>query len=120
MATKTVSLGEILSDYYLFWTITSQYGNTCSAILYDDSKVSLSETNKTEAIKLLAAFENACTELAESNKTIPLELEKMRSAGKDKTVRYKEMFAQKLYNLQIAALFERHGIDWRAYGDTNN
>jgi hypothetical protein len=89
-------------------------------IIDNNGSFNLPEANKDEAIKLLAAFENACTELADSNKTIPLELEKMRSAGKDKTVRYKEAFAQKLYNLQIAALLERHGIDWRAYGDTNN
>jgi hypothetical protein len=45
-----------------------------------------------------------------SQATLPIELEKMRAAGKEKTVRYREMFAQKLYNLQIAALFGRHGI----------
>jgi hypothetical protein len=66
--------------------------------------VSLPETVQNDAIKLLAAFEDVCTELAESHKTIPEELEKMRVAVKDKTVRYKEMFAHKLYNLQIAAL----------------
>jgi hypothetical protein len=89
-------------------------------IIDNDGNVSLSEANKAEAIKLLAAIENACTELAESNKTIPVELETMRSASKDKTVRYKEMFAQKLYNLQIAAFLERHGIDWRMYGEKEN
>jgi hypothetical protein len=35
-------------------------------------------------------------------------------------VRYKEMFAQKLYNLQIAALLERHGINCKAYGEKEN
>jgi hypothetical protein len=48
--------------------------------------------------------------LSKVKKPIPVELEKMKSEEKEKTVRYKEMFAQKLYNLQIAALFERHGI----------
>ena len=58
----------------------------------------------------LTAFEAVYAELSDSIATIPDELEKLKSAGKEKTVRYKELFGQKLMNNYIVALFERHGI----------
>jgi hypothetical protein len=75
-----------------------------------DGVVNVDEADLQDALNLLAKFEEAYEELATSQNSIPIELEKMKAAGKEKTVRYKEMFAQKLYNIQIAALFERHGI----------
>ena len=62
----------------------------------------------------LAAFEGAYKELADSMITIPAELAKLKAAGKEKTVRYRELFGQKLMNSQIAALFERHGVSFVA------
>ena len=58
----------------------------------------------------LAAFEAVYKELANNVCSIPVELEKLKADGKEKTVRYKELFGQKLINNHIVALFERHGI----------
>jgi len=58
----------------------------------------------------LEAFEAIYTELSDNITTIPTELEKLKAAGKEKTVRYKELFGQKLMNNYVVALFERHGI----------
>jgi len=58
----------------------------------------------------LEAFEAIYEELSDSITTIPAELEKLKADGKEKTVRYKELFGQKLMNNYIVALFERHGI----------
>ena len=63
-----------------------------------------------EAIQRLARFEDAYENLMESQMQIPKELEKLRAAGKEKTVRYKEMLAQKLINNNIINFFEKHGI----------
>jgi hypothetical protein len=56
MATKTVSLGEILENYYLFWTVTTQYGNTCSVKIKDKSKefCNVSKTDTVSTLKLIS------------------------------------------------------------------
>jgi hypothetical protein len=76
-----------------------------------DGSVAAPEVDMSDILKRLTAFEDAYEDFATSQEAIPAELEKLKSAGKEKTVRYKEMFGHKLYNLQIAALFERHGIE---------
>ena len=58
----------------------------------------------------LAKFETIYKEISDNMTSIPAELEKLKAAGKEKTVRYKELFGQKLMNNYVAALFERHGI----------
>ena len=63
-----------------------------------------------EAFQRLAAFEDVYDELVSSMVTIPQELGELKAAGKEKTVRYREMLGQKLLNNQIIAMFERHGI----------
>ena len=67
-----------------------------------------------DQIQRLSAFEAIYEELANSINTIPAELQKLKADGKEKTVRYKELFGQKLMNNYIAALFERHGRVARA------
>jgi len=59
-----------------------------------------------------AAFEAVYKEVSDSINSIPAELEKLKAAGKEKTVRYKELLGQKLMNNYIATLFERHGISF--------
>jgi hypothetical protein len=62
----------------------------------------------------LASFEAVRGELSGSINTISVELKRLKAAGKEKTVRYRELFAQKLMNSHIIALFERHGITFAA------
>ena len=63
-----------------------------------------------EASRRLAAFENAYAEFLESRAAVTGELEKLKSAGKEKTVRYREALGQKMIINQIGALFSRHGV----------
>ena len=63
-------------------------------------------------VQRLAAFESVYQELRDSRTTIPAEMEKLKAAGKEKTVRYRELLGQKLMNSQIVALFTRHGISF--------
>ena len=62
------------------------------------------------AIMKLGKFEDAFENLMSSQMQIPLDLEKMRMEGKEKTVRYKETMAQKLINNSIVMFFEKHGL----------
>ena len=68
------------------------------------------ETASAEAPDRLAKFEAVYQEISDSVNSIPAELESLKAAGKEKTVRYKELFGQKLMNNHIVSLFERHGI----------
>jgi len=70
----------------------------------------MTDLDLSAAMRRLAAFEAVYEELADSITAIPSELGKLKAAGKEKTVRYKELFAQKLMNNYIIALFHRHGI----------
>lgn len=58
----------------------------------------------------LAAFDAICNELASRIMTISAELKKLKAEGKEKTVRYRELFAQKIIASHIVTLFERHGV----------
>ena len=70
------------------------------------------ESGIPEAMSRLAAFEDIYEDLANSIAAIQAELGKLKAAGKEKTVRYKELFGQKLVNNRIMDLFERHGISF--------
>ena len=65
-----------------------------------------------EKTRRLAAFENVYDELKNDLTTIPLELEKLKAAGKEKTVRYRELLGQKMINNHMIQLFERNGINF--------
>ena len=75
-----------------------------------DTDVTVPESDRPEAARRLAAFEDAYEKLANDLITIPAELAKLKAAGKEKTVRYRELFGQKLINSQIKCLFEEYGI----------
>jgi len=70
----------------------------------------MAESDISEALRRLSAFEDVYEDLLKSVATIPLELLNLKAAGKEKTVRYRELFGQKLMNNHIVALFKRHGI----------
>ena len=58
----------------------------------------------------LEQFETAYRDLQNSISELPVKLETLRSQGKEKTVTYKELLAQKLINNSIFMFFEKHGI----------
>jgi len=63
-----------------------------------------------QALRRLAALEDMLEELAARQTGIPAELARLKAAGKEKTVRYRELLGQKLLLNEMAALLERHGI----------
>jgi len=67
------------------------------------------EPDSDDALRL-SAFESVYEELSTSMTAVSAELEKLKASGREKTVRYKELFGQKLMNNYIKSLFERHGI----------
>jgi hypothetical protein len=56
MKSKTFALGEILPNYYVFWTVTSQYGDTCNVVIKDRSSefCNVSKTDTVSSLKLLS------------------------------------------------------------------
>ena len=71
---------------------------------------SIHEESVVDAIQRLGEFEDAYADLMYSQAQIPKELEQLRLHGKEKTVSYKEMVAQKLINNSIVMFFERNGL----------
>ena len=85
---------------------------------HTDGTITVPEGELPDALRRLAAFEDAVAELGASNREIPLELSRLKSQGKEKTVRYRELLGQKLLDAQTAQLFERHGISIEAEQDS--
>lgn len=63
-----------------------------------------------EAIEQLAKFENLFDHLMERKNEIPMELDALRSEGKNKTYGYKEKFAEKLMNDMMLGILEQYGL----------
>ena len=63
-----------------------------------------------ESKERLARFENVLSELLKDYNSIPDEMESLRSAGKDKTARYRELMGRKLTYSNLIDMFKRHGL----------
>ncbi|MGB4590394.1 MAG: hypothetical protein WBI17_14345 [Clostridiaceae bacterium] len=63
-----------------------------------------------EAIERLAKFENLFDHLMKRKDAIPIELDSLRSEGKNKTYGYKEKFAEKLMNDMMLNMLEQYGL----------
>lgn len=68
------------------------------------------DTYSGEAITKLATFENIYEDLITKQSEISGELEKLRNAGKTKSVRFKELLVNKMTNAAIIDLFNRYGV----------
>jgi len=62
------------------------------------------------AVNKLAAFENLYEDLLQKQEEIPLELERLRSENKTKTVRFRELMVEKMMNDTVLNLFKRYGL----------
>lgn len=62
------------------------------------------------AIERLAGFENAYEAIERERDKAEAELVKLRAAGKQKTVQFRQLLAQKITHANILALFAIHGI----------
>jgi len=68
------------------------------------------EADLPRALRRLAALEDMLEELTARQIDIPAELAQPKAAGKEKTVRYRELLGQKLLLNEMVALLERHGV----------
>ena len=62
------------------------------------------------ALARLAAFEDMAENLDREQEEIARKLEDLRGRGKEKTVQFKELLAQKLVNNNMKLLLERYGL----------
>ena len=77
----------------------------------DDTMVHHDENGYTgEAINKLAKFENAFDDLILKQIKISEELEKLRAEGKTKSVKFKQLLAEKMTNNNILILFKTYGL----------
>ncbi len=63
-----------------------------------------------EASERLAAFENAFERIGAEQQEIEQTLDRLRAAGKEKTVQFREQFGKRLMNQQFLMLLEAYGI----------
>jgi hypothetical protein len=93
----------IAGEKYMRFTRLKQNDN--NKYFIDENKYKIED-----AVQKLAVFENMCEEFIKDMTDLPRRLEKMRSEGKEKTVAYRELVAQKLINTNIFMFFKRHGV----------
>ena len=58
----------------------------------------------------LAQLEDMMQDLAAQQEEIPRRLQELRSQGREKTVQFRELLAQKLVNQNLCLLMERYGL----------
>ncbi|MHB1314751.1 MAG: hypothetical protein ACYCX2_04605 [Christensenellales bacterium] len=76
-----------------------------SAIQHDESGYS------GQAVTRLARFENIYEDLLFKQSVLSKEMEKLRLENKTKTIRFKQLFTNKLMNSQIITIFESYGCN---------
>lgn len=73
-----------------------------------DGRYEITDLNK--AAEALSKFEDLYEYVMSREKTIPEELEKYRTEGKEKSYKFKEAMGQKLMNTSFIILLKRFGI----------
>lgn len=63
-----------------------------------------------EAVNRLASFEDFYYNLLDRQRIIIVEMDKLRAVDKTKSVKFKQLFAEKLSNSNILFLLETYGI----------
>ena len=75
-----------------------------------DGAVMVRPEDMDAALLRLAAFEDMAENLDREQEEIARKLEDLRGRGKEKTVQFKELLAQKLVNNNMKLLLERYGL----------
>lgn len=78
-------------------------------IMIDDVKIENGFISG-EAIDRLAKFESFYDEIEKAQNDISLQLEELRSEGREKTVQFRELFTKKLVNNNVLAFLRFHGL----------
>lgn len=76
----------------------------------DGARCTVEPERLDEALRLLMRYEDAYEKLMARRERAAAELERLRSEGKEKTARYKELLAQKLIDNSIFDFFKQNGI----------
>lgn len=63
-----------------------------------------------DAINRLGKFEDFYYDLLKDQQEIPKELDRLKSEGKNKTYRYKELLGKKLVNNNILSMLKTYGL----------
>ena len=63
-----------------------------------------------ESKERLERFESVLRDLLKDYNNIPDEMESLRSVGKEKTARYRELMGRKLMYSNLIDMFKRHGL----------
>lgn len=80
-------------------------------IVDDEKIIHALEGYSGEAVEKLAHFENFYFDLLESQDKISSELEKLRSEGKEKSVRFRELLGQKLMNNNTLIMLKSYKLE---------
>ncbi|HEX3010845.1 MAG TPA: hypothetical protein VHQ70_02255 [Syntrophomonadaceae bacterium] len=85
--------------------------DTDKCYVVDNSKVQHDVNGYSgDAVTKLAKFENIYDDLLSKQSEITKELEKLRLEGKTRTVKFKQLLANKMANSNIIILFETYGL----------
>lgn len=63
-----------------------------------------------EAIERLAQYEDMCEELQAQQQALALQIENLRAEGREKSVKFRELFAQKLTNAAFLSMLQARGL----------
>lgn len=83
--------------------------NDTNVLLVDEVKIENGFISG-EAIDRLAKFESFYDEIEKAQNDISLQLDELRSEGKEKTVQFRELFTKKLVNNNVMAFLRYHGL----------
>lgn len=62
------------------------------------------------AVQRLAQFEDIVDRLIQEQQDISAEMDRLHIAGKEKSVKFRELFATKMLNNSMLSRFQAHGI----------
>jgi hypothetical protein len=63
-----------------------------------------------EVIERLALYEDLCEELQARQQALALQMETLRAEGREKSVKFRELFAQKLTNAAFLSVLQAKGL----------
>lgn len=78
--------------------------------VWENGQARVEQTCLPQALERLARFEDLFFGLEEEQRGISLQLEELRAQGKEKTVKFRELLAQKLANQTVKMTLERYKI----------
>lgn len=79
--------------------------------VWDETRGAYVVENPAEALERLALFENLFCDLREQQRELPLQIAALRAAGKERTVRFRELLGQKLLVESMLSKTKEFGVE---------